>query len=431
MKTKNIFQILICTIILLLNPILLHAQWDAVRYDQHNTFQSIAAPSANTVFVTGVDPIGEINFILKTNDAGITWDSISFNTANDFFVFTKINFIDVNTGFVSGTKNNNQLLLKTTDNGISWIDITPNPSTTFVLSSVSFADIQHGFATDIYFFYTTMDGGNTWTTVNTNFNMRGLHFNSMNSGFAAGDEGSAVIKQTNNAGQSWNTVFSAMDSNLFVSSFNKMDFIDASVGFSAIENSNKFFRTVNGGSSWQSITVDSARVIRDFDFISADTGHVLAEVGWSQEFRILYTVDGGQNWTKEYTTGWNFYGAGVTLNSFAFVEQTGYSAGSQGLVKKYSPNIAGLNAKKMTVSTSIFPNPFSNSAILQIANWDLLKKEQVQLKIYNAIGLEVFHTNIKSANYELNRGFLTDGIYFYNIYNGNKNIAQGKLILAN
>ncbi|HLG33905.1 MAG TPA: YCF48-related protein [Bacteroidia bacterium] len=429
MKSKNTSLTVAGAIMLLLNPFMLNAQWSAVRFDQHNIFHNVSAPTSNTVFVTGIEPISSQYFIIRTNDAGAVWDSISFNTATDTFALTELYFFDASTGFVGGTKNGNQVLLKTTDNGNIWTDITPLPSPGS-LSAVHFMDAQNGIAVGGAFLYTTFNGGTSWTMVYS-FNVQDLFFADMNNRFACGDiNGMAVVKHTADGGQSWNTILSDYDSNLFVSRFAKLDFINSNVGFTAMENSNKLYRTLDGGNSWQTIVVDSVMAIRDFDFVSADTGHVLADMGWMNEYRILLTVDGGQSWTMEYTTGWNFYGGGVVLNACAFIEQTGYTVASKGLVKKYFPSATGISEAELNGTVSVYPNPFSTSATLRIVDWSESGMKHAELKIYDALGREVFHSEIRTPTFELKRNNLPDGIYIYKVTNGNEILAKGKLAVT-
>src|SRR5436190_17544504 len=261
MKTKNTHLAVTAAIILLLNPFMLNAQWSAVRYDQHNIFHNVFAPTANTVFVTGIEPITSQYFVIRTNDGGVNWDSISFNTATDTFQLTELFFLDASTGFVGGLKNNNQVLLKTTDNGNSWTEITPNPSATDAIRSVHFIDAQNGFVSDGGFLYKTIDGGTSWTSAATSFNMRDLYFFNMNQGYACGDNGMAVIMRTYDGGQNWNPILGVYDSSLSVNSFAKLDVINWNVCFTALENSNKLYRTCTHGDYWETIVIDSINFI--------------------------------------------------------------------------------------------------------------------------------------------------------------------------
>lgn len=74
-------------------------------------------------------------------------------------------------------------------------------------------------------------------------------------------------------------------------------------------------------------------------------------------------------------------------------------------------------------SVSIFPNPFHNSTTLQTN----IKK--CELTIYNSLGTIVWKETINNPKTIVNRNSLTNGIYFYQITNENKQIYNGKLMV--
>ena len=85
-----------------------------------------------------------------------------------------------------------------------------------------------------------------------------------------------------------------------------------------MEYTDNLYRTLDGGTTWNTIDVDSVEHVRDFYFSNADDGHILGAVMSVNEYKLLVTDDGAQNCTLEYTTGWNFYGGGVVLNPLAY-----------------------------------------------------------------------------------------------------------------
>jgi hypothetical protein len=84
--------------------------------------------------------------------------------------------------------------------------------------------------------------------------------------------------------------------------------------------------------------------------------------------------------------------------------------------------------KQQSFSISLFPNPFSTSAILLI-NGEI--KENSHLYIYNLLGQEVKTIPIiNQKEITINRDNLADGMYFYKIItNKNETVAMGKMVI--
>jgi hypothetical protein len=77
------------------------------------------------------------------------------------------------------------------------------------------------------------------------------------------------------------------------------------------------------------------------------------------------------------------------------------------------------------MQANIFPNPIHSSATLQ------LKKDFINgdLKIYNSFGEQVRQHKIISETTIINRNGLVDGIYFYQVTNGNGIVTTGRLMI--
>jgi photosystem II stability/assembly factor-like uncharacterized protein len=424
MKTIKIY--LPVFIALLLLPVLLKAQWSAARWDQVNNFGKVHAATSTTAFVIGLEPISGEYFILRTNDGGAIWDSIAVNTVSDTFLLTEVFFLDMNTGFVGGLKNGGQVLLKTTNNGNAWTDITPGSFSSSPVTSVSFIDALNGFVTDGTILYATTDGGMNWSTYTPAFNLSDLYFSDMNNGFACGENaGNAVVMNTTDGGQSWNTSLTLPDTGSSGIHFSKMDFVTSFIGFTS--HADRLFRTLDGGNSWDTIAAPNR--IWDFDFTTnASIGHILTRhAAWGPDSSDLcITVDGGQNWNMLYTTGWNFYGGGVTLNAISFSGQTGYASATSGLIKKYDIESAVSNNEASNESITFYPNPFSSVLSLRTENF---MNEEWNLNIYNDLGQEIYKARLTAGLQRINiPGNLPGGIYFYKL-TAEKSLAKtGKII---
>lgn len=78
----------------------------------------------------------------------------------------------------------------------------------------------------------------------------------------------------------------------------------------------------------------------------------------------------------------------------------------------------------------IYPNPFSNSATLQIMNPELFQSQNLTFEMYDVLGRKAEQFVIISPLSEIKRNNLPDGIYFYRIKNKNEITVTGKLIIS-
>ena len=419
----KIQRLLTATALFLTSVSIASTHWSAVRFDGHNTFQKIVTVNSTTVFAVGTGAVNSGNFLLRTNDAGIIWDSIPLGVPADTFELTDLFFVDMNTGFVGGRKNSLQILLKTIDNGNNWSDITPDPASASYVTSVSFTDAQNGLASDWTTMYSTTNGGATWTSQAFLNDIRDVSFINLTNAFASGTNaaGNAVVMKSSNGGLNWNTMLEVHDPFLFVSSFSKLDFINADTGFTFLANTNKIYCTKDGGISWDTLVMDSVMFISDIDFSTANTGHLL-----SVEGQIFVTLDRGQTWNLEYATSWGSYGPLVNLYSISFNEQTGFASGSNGLIKKHTSHaFTGITESKPGTHILVYPNPFSAFVTIHFSQ----EKENgnCSLQVNDMSGRIVYLQPLQAKQIMLTLP-LSSGMYFYSVLSGNKIISSGKFI---
>lgn len=100
------------------------------------------------------------------------------------------------------------------------------------------------------------------------------------------------------------------------------------------------------------------------------------------------------------------------------------------VVVKYDDSHVGIAASEAEVMrTSVYPNPATTTAHIRISGCNL---QQPELRICNLLGSVVYEQKITSAEQtiHINVNNWNNGVYFYSIWNGNKNISTQKMIVA-
>lgn len=84
--------------------------------------------------------------------------------------------------------------------------------------------------------------------------------------------------------------------------------------------------------------------------------------------------------------------------------------------------------QKPIFKVQLFPNPFSSFATIKISA-DEQKINNYQLVVYDIFGKVVLKHEISNQQTEINRGNLSDGVYFYEITNQKNQPVRGKFII--
>jgi hypothetical protein len=87
----------------------------------------------------------------------------------------------------------------------------------------------------------------------------------------------------------------------------------------------------------------------------------------------------------------------------------------------------GLIKDKNKNFIAIYPNPFNPNFTIQISSEIIITN--AVMKIFDVCGKEVKAISISNNETIIDRGDLSNGIYFYNIINNNESIAKGKLVI--
>lgn len=139
--------------------------------------------------------------IVKTTDSGKTWQTVA--TLGDDMLLGKVQFTDSQNGFVTAGDSNGGYLYKTTDGGNTWIKKNFNPVQLGIPNDMFFINSNVGFITGPKLFIKTSDGGNTWRNVmdNSSYNFNNINFKSKSEGYATCNNG--IYFKTVNGGDTW------------------------------------------------------------------------------------------------------------------------------------------------------------------------------------------------------------------------------------
>jgi len=231
--------------------------------------------------------------VFKTTDGAKTWTVT--NSGLDIFNdnLYSIEFIDENTGFVSGGYNRNNTF-KTTNGGSSWTQIN-----SFSFSQMEFINPLIGFGRSYNKIYKTIDGGKTWTISFSSTDISGIasfDFTDENHGFFIGSN-SAEMYKTTDGGTTWQKV--TVPYNYYIN----VKFYSPNVGY-ITENHGKTYQTSNGGVSWVQLNkpynVSGIELCGDEIYAFGGSGVIIKK---KVEFKpVVLTVNGAADITNKSVT---------------------------------------------------------------------------------------------------------------------------------
>ncbi len=243
--------------------------------------------------------------LYSSADGGRTWEGRLFPAHSQEDDFFKIEFRDLDHGFVLGY----QGVYVTADGGDlwenNWLPVVPARGAW----NMSIVDCSTGFLLgskwtdpDPRLLYRTDDGGINWRAVEgSNASILRavltVEFQDADTGWAGG----GVIMKTTDGGNSW---FVQRET----ATVREFDFLDGRTGYAV--GSNTILKTSDGGTIWTDVTPSDDRIVdlRGVFFLDAATGWVTGRgrneviAGRTYKYSIVMsTTDGGENWSlKEF-----------------------------------------------------------------------------------------------------------------------------------
>jgi len=339
------------------------AQWVPKISGTGNDLYDLHFPSSATGYA-----VGAVGTVVKTIDAGETWNSLAINTTEDLHA---VYFTDEATGFAAGDVH----AFKTLDGGNHWAALTLPAGNSF--RDLLFLDSQTGFCIggDGLIFKTT-DGGTTWapkTSVALR-TMSSIHFPTPQIGYAVGTGYGWEYLKTTDGGETWTPVpINTPVPNL--SNLEAVFFTAPDKGFIGGWYISAFVTTSNGGSNWIALDDSSEPQLYAIHFPTETHGYA---VGWHG--RILNSTDSGNTWNQQ------IYGDGSSLYAVQFTdENTGFIVGDNGLILKTGNGgvTAQSEVEAPVASIKVFPNPTTGALQVDLSAYT---NRAVRLEIYNVQG---------------------------------------------
>lgn len=261
---------------------------------------------------------------LEPSEFSNNWQLISVNSVAAFM--NRLVFIDSQTGWMIGSQGG---LAKTTDGGESWN--SQRSGTTKHLTDLVFINAEEGWITgyDNTLLHTS-DGGTHWQQVTVLSEDSAKHntaifFVDEDTGWFLNNEGD--VFKTANGGDAWEKI-----AELDGSGWERLQFVDASVGFATQIAGDELMKTEDGGFTWEciSLSIPNATLdirVKDMCFISRNIGYYIYE--WlsggvmQTATPVMRTSDGGSSWTLLDSLNSPY------LHTLEFVSRsTGFIAGS-------------------------------------------------------------------------------------------------------
>lgn len=309
----------------------------------HNVAEGLATYflSASTAWL-----VTSHNDVFRTTDGGQTWQDLSYAIAPSGMLVSQITFIDPQHGWMLFAVTDTPVghvalgddidMFRTTDGGVTWTKVTStgtsaSPNTapghlplgdsswgiSFVNASTGYATYEYPYpgTTQPIQFYSTRDGGFTWSqqTLRTPFPANVFEtlsptFFSANDGilpvmlFTTTNQEGTDFYVTHDGGVTWSstTLFSAtidISAGLLTATA-KVGFTDMNHGWIVSARDDQLYTTSDGAHDWSTISISpSTLTIFYLDFVSSQLGLAIGPLGNDGPY-LFRTEDGGYTWTQ-------------------------------------------------------------------------------------------------------------------------------------
>ncbi len=399
------------------------SQWTEVNTPPLSYFHDSYFINDSIAFILGPNSI-----LYKTEDSGQAWDSIG--TPYIYSWLNTAHFIDDQTGFVGGGANFpfppssiSDLILKTNDGGLTWDSIYGTQSGSDIID-IDFADLDNGMFVSSYVSYKTSDGGVTIDTLGLNFNNtlnygREIEFPDLDHAYAISYQNNTgpnandlfILKSTNQ-GDDWQVI--VLENTPSYST--KIDFVSGDTGFMIAQGS-RFFSTTDGANNWTKLQLDTSLTFTDVQFVDEQLGFLCA---FKDSTSYLYTTqNGGANWVIEEID------SNVRVNFIHIGDDYIYANNNKHIFKRSIASFqVGIKEVNALHALHIHPNPCSDKLTFE---WTSGHQNHT-LNLTNNLGQVVRTQAVEAGNNKLNLHGLASGIYTLSIHDGDKTLTFSRVM---
>ncbi|MFT5970539.1 MAG: photosystem II stability/assembly factor-like uncharacterized protein [Flavobacteriales bacterium] len=395
----------------LLAPMYITAQWQSSSLlGNKYSFQKITFLNDSTGFVVGLNGFYD-GVVLKTDNNGTNWDSTHFD-----FGINSIHFLNENTGYFA-TKSDYCYLYKTINNGRTWEKKSSANGT------VGGQGANKGlFVVDT----NTIFWGSGKVVIKvendtSKFSPRSIPFSSIDAihffnettGILAGHDSGLIAKVTTNGGNSWESTSTA---------YNVYDFsfpIPAT-GY-AVGRNGLIIKTTDGGDNWILQTSGIATLLNAIYCTDNNRCYAVGNNGV-----ILETTNGGNSWEQ------NPSATTQNLNSIYCTQNSCYAVGDSGVILKKEISLGLVDLEKaIKNSLLIFPNPANNEVTLE---YEVLSPTHyLQLSLFDSRGMLVQTMNSPNSvgihRISIDIKNLSKGLYYCSLQTDN-DVSKAKMIIT-
>lgn len=359
----------------------------------------VFATSVNDAYVT----VFGTNSLYTTHDGGQTWNSIVLGP--DTYELTDVYFTDPMNGWVCGSieATGVGVLFKTTDGGLTWQDVSANiPSrATASFSAVRFNGLNGVLGSNrgnintnnnFSIFYTTNDGGVTWTQHNTftgaptfgEIEITRISNNPVSGTFELAARYNGITNFILSIDQNFNSQVVFSES---TGGFNeKIPFDIFNVnGTVYLFTTTEPFKSTDGINytpfQYPVLNPSGSRILSGF-FDTPDKGYIVGD-----NAAIYKTEDGGNTWTTLQHVN---SGPNITLRNVFKFQNVIWAVGQDGAV--YRSQDASLSTNNDFITgkeVKIYPNPTADNIVIDGADSD-------KIQVYTVSGRDV--TSVTGVN---------------------------------